>query len=312
MFYNNGPKHVIEAQQFSRQGLENFFEETKRMEEDFNSGLCRDTLYGKIMYLLFYEPSTRTRISFQTAHIQLGGRTIHTENAKEFSSAVKGETITDTIRVLSQYRPDVIVMRHYEEGAAAKAANVSKVPIINAGDGKGQHPTQALLDIYTIKKRFKCIDGLSIAMVGDLSQGRTVRSLSYLLGKFRGIRIFFVSPSCSRMRDDIKDYLKRHDVEFLESNDLCKVAPSVNVIYQTRVQKERGGGFDLKDSALGHFIVDNQILSLLPENAIIMHPLPRNEEIATEVDNDPRAVYLTDQVFSGLITRMTLLRSVLS
>src|SRR5467141_4396460 len=191
-------RHVVESQQFSRALLEDLFaraDEIKRQPHHFSG-----RLNGRVMAALFYEPSTRTRLSFEAAILRLGGRTMGTDNAREFSSAAKGETLEDTIRIVSGYA-DVIVLRHSEEGAAKRAAAVSSVPIINAGDGPGQHPTQALLDLYTIKDELNRIDGIRVAMVGDLANGRTVRSLTYLLSKFKDIKIWFVAPPQVKMRD---------------------------------------------------------------------------------------------------------------
>lgn len=305
-------KHIIEAQQFSREWLEgDFFSLSREMEKVVAKGGSNE-LANKRMITFFYEPSTRTRASFEIAMDMLGGRVVFsTENATQFSSVAKGETLRDTIRVLNRYRPDVIVLRYHQEGGAKIAAEVSSVSIINAGDGSGQHPTQALLDIFTIQKRLGKIDGISIAMVGDLLKGRTVRSLSYLLGKFSGVKIYFVSPENLRIGEDIKDYLRRHTVLFDEVNDLREVAPLADVIYQTRAQKERGTTFDRSDSTQGFFIVNSEVLNLMGPEAIIMHPLPRNEEITLEVDEDPRAVYLGDQVESGLFVRMALLKLLL-
>ncbi len=302
--------HIVEAQQFSRDWIENeLFPLAKEMEKVVENGGSND-LAGRQMITFFYEASTRTRASFEIAMDLLGGRVVFsTENAREFSSVAKGETLRDTIRVLNRYRPDVIVLRYHEEGGAKIASEVSSAPIINAGDGSGQHPTQALLDIYTIQKKLGRIDGLSIAIVGDLSRGRTVRSLSYLLGKFSGIKIYFVSPDSLRIREDIKDYLRRHDVLFFEVNDLRTVAHLIDVIYQTRAQKERGTVFD--PETMSFFMVNRELVDLMKPESIIMHPLPRNMEISLEVDEDPRAVYLTDQIDSGLVIRMALLRMML-
>ena len=194
-------KHVVESQQFGRKLLSSLFSMADKLEKKTET-----PLKGKIMAALFYEPSTRTRFSFESAMLRLGGSVITTENAKEFSSAAKGETLEDSIRVINNY-VDVIVLRHYEEGASARAARVSRVPVINAGDGAGQHPTQALLDLYTIKKELGKIDGISIAFVGDLLHGRTIRSLSYLLGKYKNIKIYFVSPRALKVGEDIKAYM---------------------------------------------------------------------------------------------------------
>ncbi|MDP3934631.1 MAG: aspartate carbamoyltransferase [Candidatus Giovannonibacteria bacterium] len=303
------PGDIIEAQQFSRQWLEDeLFPMAQKMETIVAKRGSSD-LAGKKMINFFYEPSTRTRASFEIAMDMLGGRVIFsTENAADFSSLAKGEDIRDTILVLNRYRPDVIVLRSKTEGDAKRAAEISLAPIFNAGDGIGQHPTQAMLDLYTIKKKFGRIDGLSIAMAGDLSKGRTVRSLAYLLGKYSDVTIYLVSPEELKIRDDIKDYLRRHNVFFYEMNDLRQVAQSVDVIYQTRPQKERGTEFYPLISESGYFVINREITGMMKKDSIIMHPLPRNEEIEREVDKDHRAVYLTDQIDSGLAVRMALLK----
>ncbi|PIU14186.1 aspartate carbamoyltransferase [bacterium (Candidatus Gribaldobacteria) CG08_land_8_20_14_0_20_39_15] len=302
--------HILEAQQFNRDFLEKkLFPLVKEMEKVAKKG-GSNLLSGKRMITLFYEPSTRTRASFEIAMDMLGGKVVFsTENARRFSSAAKGETLEDTIRVLNGYHPDVIILRYDEEGGAKRAAAVSKVPIINAGDGTGQHPTQALLDLWTIQKEIGRVSGTSIAMVGDLARGRTVRSLSYLYGKFPEVKIYFISSIATRMKDDIKDYLKRHQVWFEEGNDLKKVAPKVDVIYQTRTQKERGTL--LEDKTENFCLVNQEVLNLMKKDAIILHPLPRNEEITPEVDEDPRAAYLR-QAENGLYVRMALLKMILA
>lgn len=302
--------HIIRAQQFDRELLSRIFSEAREMEEVARKG-GSDILSGKVMATVFYEPSTRTRLSFESAMMRLGGRVISTENAREFSSAAKGETLEDTIRIVDGYA-DVIVLRHYESGAAERAARVSSVPIINAGDGPGQHPTQALLDLYTIEKELGHIDGISIAMVGDLANGRTVRSLCYLLAKYKDVKIYFVAPDVVRMRDDIKEYLTRHRVPFREEDDLKEVASKVDVIYQTRIQKERfGDRIEDYERARGVYIINHEILDAMRPDAIIMHPLPRVDEIAPEVDEDPRAAYFR-QAQNGLYIRMALLKMVLT
>jgi aspartate carbamoyltransferase catalytic subunit len=311
----DGWPHVLRAQQFSREWLEKeFLPLTDEMQAIFNNRGC-EFLEGKQMISFFYQPSTRTRMSFELAMDYMGGKVaFSSENAGEFSSAKKGETFKDTIRVINRYRPDVIVIRYDHEIGVDLAAEVSNVPIINAGDREpGQHPTQALLDLRTIyKRRGGVIDGLKIAMVGDLKNGRTVRSLSYLLGKFKGIQIYFVSPDDMIMGDDVKDYLTRHGVLFEEHIDLRSVAPKVDVVYQTRTQKECGTSLDRTDYTLGYFVVNQEIISSMKNDAVIMHPLPREDEITTDVDNDPRSAYLTDQIDSGLFTRMALLKMILA
>jgi aspartate carbamoyltransferase catalytic subunit len=303
---------VIESQQFDQQTLNEIFRIAAEMETMRSS----DLLKGKIMASLFYEPSTRTRLSFEAAMSRLGGHVISTENAQQFSSKAKGESLEDSIRVISAYC-DVIVLRYHKEGGATRAQKFSKVPVINAGDGKGQHPTQALLDLYTIIKAFGKISGLTIAMVGDLANGRTVRSLSYLLAKhYSDNKIFFVSPSQTRMGDDVKQYLTSCKIAWEETDDLKTVAPCADVVYQTRVQRER---FQHSDSATyeqvikesERFNINSETLASMKKTSIIMHPLPRVTEISYTVDSDPRARYF-EQAENGLYVRMALLKMMLA
>ena len=301
--------HVLEAQDFNRGMLDQLFRLAHEMEGlAVRGGNASAT--GKIMASLFYEESTRTRFSFESAMHRLGGSVVSTENARQFSSVSKGETLEDTIRILNGYA-DVIVLRHYESGSSRRAAEVSNVPVINAGDGTGQHPTQAFLDLYTIQKELGGIDGISIAVVGDLANGRTVRSLCYLLTKYRNVHIYMVAPDIVRMRDDIKGYLARHDVMFSEESDLHTVAGKVDILYQTRIQKERFG--DREEDyrkAKGVYVVDHAVLSRMRPDAIIMHPLPRVDEIDPRIDDDPRAAYFR-QAQNGLYIRMALLAACL-
>lgn len=305
-------KHILKTQQFSRDNLEGLFDRANQIDGIISVPSQSSVRFlGKIMATQFYEPSTRTRLSFEAAMLRWGGQVLSTENAKEFSSAAKGETLEDSIRTIGQYC-DVIVLRHYESGAAERAARVSNVPIINAGDGPGQHPTQAILDAYTIQKEIGRIDGIQVAMVGDLLNGRTVRSLTYLLSKFSGVKIWFVAPDVVRIGQDIKDHLAEHSVEFVEEDNLEKVASLVDVVYMTRIQKERfGDRIGDFESAYGKYILDGKLLSLMKAKSIVMHPLPRVNEITIEVDGDPRAAYFR-QVRNGMIIRMALLEYVLS
>lgn len=301
--------HVVEAQQFDLATMLHLFEVAEKMEQVVAHGGITD-YHNRIMATLFYEPSTRTRFSFETAMHRLGGHVISTENAAEFSSVAKGETLEDTIRILNGYA-DVIVIRHKEVGSAKRAAAVSRVPIINAGDGAGQHPTQALLDLYTIRKEIGKIDGLRIAMVGDLAQGRTVRSLTYLLSKFKDVTIFFVAPPLLKMKEDILEHLRERHVPYIEETDLNKVLPQVDVVYQTRIQKERfGDRIADYEACRGVYILDGDSLRRMKPKAIIMHPLPRLEEISMDVDGDSRAAYFR-QAQNGLYVRMALLTQVL-
>ncbi|MBI2449374.1 aspartate carbamoyltransferase [Candidatus Pacearchaeota archaeon] len=300
--------HFVESQQLTPSIIDYLFKRADELRPGPHT-----YLQGKILALLFYEPSTRTRMSFETAMSRMGGTYSSTENAEEFSSAVKGESLEDTIRVVSKYA-NCVVIRHKEEGSAAIAAELSKVPVINAGDGKGQHPTQALLDIYTINKEIGRLNDFKIAMVGDLKKGRTVRSLAYLLGKFKGIEITFVSPEHLRIGNDIKAYLVRHNISFSEEDDLNKVIPKMDIIYMTRTQKERMSEEERKNhedyEKKGKvFAITTDNFNLVRNDARILHPLPKVDEINLPIETeekDPRIAYFR-QVENGLYIRMALL-----
>lgn len=304
-----GLQHLVEAQQLTPELLFSLFRDADEMRA--NREKFKDGLKGKILATLFYEPSTRTRLSFEAAMMRQGGRIITTENAKEFSSAAKGESIEDTARVVGAYA-DALVLRHYQDGAAQQASAVSPVPVINAGDGKGQHPTQALLDVYTIHREFGRLDNLAVAMVGDLASGRTVRSLCYLLGKQEGVSVRFISPEGLRMCDDIKDYLRRHNVDFSEERSLEDVLPHVDVVYMTRIQRERISDEDYR-KANGRYTITDKNFGLLRPHARLLHPLPHVEEIQLPLaveQNDRRVAYFR-QSENGLYARMALLRHML-
>jgi aspartate carbamoyltransferase catalytic subunit len=302
-------KHLIEAQQFTPELIYRLFITADNVR--YNPQMNEKEFKGKVLATLFYEPSTRTRLSFEAAMLKLGGEVISTENAKEFSSAIKGESIEDTIRIVSSYA-DCIVIRHYEEGAALKASKVSTVPIINAGDGKGQHPTQALLDMYTIYRELGRLENFKIAMVGDLVAGRTVHSLSYLLGKFKNIEIIFVSPDNLKMKSDIKDYLKKHNIFFREETDLNAVLPEADIIYMTRIQKERLSIEDY-EKAKGKYIINTENLNLVKPTARILHPLPHVEEIdlPLEIEQKDKRIAYFRQAQNGLYVRMAILQHLL-
>ncbi|KAK2377881.1 Aspartate carbamoyltransferase 1, chloroplastic [Trifolium repens] len=301
---------VIEAQQFDRETLSAIFEVARSMENIRNNSSGSQMLKGYLMATLFYEPSTRTRLSFESAMKRLGGDVLTTENAREFSSASKGETLEDTIRTVEGYS-DIIVLRHFESGAARMAAATANIPVINAGDGPGQHPSQALLDVYTIEREIGKLDGIKVGLVGDLANGRTVRSLAYLLAKYRDVKFYFVSPNVVKMKDDIKEYLTSKGVEWEESSDLLEVASKCDVVYQTRIQKERfGENINLYEEARGKYIVNKDVLKVMQNHAVVMHPLPRLDEIEVEVDSDPRAAYFR-QAKNGLYIRMALLKVLL-
>jgi len=299
-------KHIIRSQQFNINFLFEMFHSADQLRE-----FPRQDLKGKIMVSLFYEPSTRTRLSFESAMHRLGGSVIGTENAKEFSSAAKGESLEDSIRVLGAYG-DCIVLRHPDEGAAKRAARVSKIPIINGGDGTGQHPTQALLDVYTIQRELGRLNNLKVAAVGDLASGRTIRSLCYLLSKFPDNEIIFVSPKNLRMGDDIKQHLNEKGTSFREEDDLDKILPEVDIVYMTRIQKERISPDDYAN-AIGRFVINQENLGLVRQDARIMHPLPHVEEIVLPINvekRDSRVAYFR-QAENGLYIRMALLSKLL-
>lgn len=296
--------HILEAQQFDRPYLDRLFTLATKLAD-----APKPLLTGKILATLFYEPSTRTRLSFESAMHRLDGGVISAPDAGAQSSAVKGETIEDTARIVSQYA-DVIVLRHYEKGAAAKAASVSSVPVINAGDGTGQHPTQALLDIYTLTRELPSIDGASIAVVGDLKNGRAARSFVYLLGKFSPKELIFISPPELAMGTDIKEYLTRHAILFRESEHL-EDAHSADALYQTRIQKERFENSEEYDRFKGRYIITAAYAADMKDTAAILHPLPRVDEISVEVDDSPHAAYFK-QARYGVHVRMALLADLLS
>lgn len=299
--------HIIKSQQFDKEYLFKLFKRANYLR-----AFPSNSLKGKLLTTLFYEPSTRTRLSFESAMLKMGGEVMGTENAKEFSSAAKGESLEDSIRVIASYS-DAIVLRHNEIGAAKKAASISSVPIINAGDGKGQHPTQALLDAYTLYRELGGLDNIKIAMVGDLASGRTVRSLCYLLGKFSGIEITFVSPENLKIGEDIKEYLQKHNIKFKENNNLAEILPEVDIVYMTRIQKERISSQDY-EKAKGKFIINSSNLSLIKKDSRIMHPLPHLEEIdlSKEIEeNDSRIAYFR-QAENGLYIRMALLEEIMT
>ncbi len=299
-------RHVVEVGQFDRPAVEQLFERADAMRT-----LPRDItpLRGFILATLFYEPSTRTRLSFESAMLRLGGEVISTENAREFSSAIKGESVEDTIRIVEGYA-DAIVIRHHEQGAAHRAAAVAAVPVLNAGDGPGEHPTQALLDLYTIQNELGRIDGLRVALVGDLRFGRTARSLARLFRLTQGTELIFVSPPAIPMGDDVRETLDQHGVTYRDETDLAAVLPRVDVVYQTRIQRERFPTAEEYEASRGVYVIDREAMRRLNPNAIVLHPLPRVDEIAADVDDDPRAAYFR-QARNGVYVRMALLADLL-
>jgi len=297
-------RHVVESQQFTVPLLMELFNRSRGMERVVARGGTLD-YQNKIMATLFYEPSTRTRFSFEAAMHRLGGRVLSTEHARAFSSEIDSEQVEDSIRIIGSYS-DVIVIRHHEEGGARRAAQVSPVPVINAGDGNGgQHPTQALLDLYTIYRE-RPLDGLSVAIIGELDKGRTARSLAYLLAKFERVRIFFVAPAELQMKTDILEYLDEHGIRYQLEADIDRVVGEVDVVYQTRIRPER-----ISDSAAAEkYAIDSAVVRKMKADAMILHPLPRSVELDKTVDSDPRALYFK-QAVNGLYVRMALLTMLL-
>lgn len=303
-------KNLISATQFAdRELLELLFLSAAAMERHDASRTLELSLSGRILATIFYEPSTRTRLSFEAAMQKLGGSILTAENARENSSAAKGESIADAIRVVGGYA-DVIVMRHFEEGAAKAAAEISPVPLINAGDGAGEHPTQALVDIYTIMKELGGAEGKRIALVGDLLYGRTIHSLLQLLCLYPGVSVDLVAPINLRLPAKYIDYLREKNVSFREIEALDEVVGTADVLYITRVQRERFASSEDYEAIKDSYFVDTTIANKLKTNAIILHALPRLNEIDPEVDKNPRAAYFR-QARNGLFVRMALLQHLL-
>ena len=270
---------------------------------------------GKIVGSFFYQPSTRTKTTFDTAAKRLGAQVVGTENAREFSSAFKGETLEHSLRAI-QNCFDLVVIRHHESGAAARAARVLNVPFVNAGDGTNQHPTQALLDLYTIREKFGRIDSLKIAFVGDVVHGRTIKSLAYLLAHLRNNQMTFVAPKMLALPEDMRKYLTSKSIDFAETEDIDKIISTTDILYDTRLQFEYLKSDQEKKHLMqvySKFQITGKTADMMKHNSIIMHPLPINTEksdgypgITPEVDNHPRAHYFV-QSNNGLYVRMALL-----
>jgi aspartate carbamoyltransferase len=311
-------KDVLSVEQFSRSDLERFFEETNWMKRIKEQNGSTDILRGKILVNLFYEASTRTDSSFSIAMKRLGGE-VHNIVGVQFSSVSKGETLSDTVRVLAGYA-DLIVLRHPQKGAATEAArairnerrkqNLPPVPLINAGDGVGEHPTQALLDVYTINQKFHRLENLTVGLVGDLKHGRTVHSLTKLLALYPNQKLIFVAPPSLKMPEELLEELQHRNVQMVEAEDINQVSDLADVWYITRVQKERFASEAEYQAVSGSYKVTFDTVKKMKSHAIIMHPLPRVGEIAEEVDELPQAVYF-EQASNGMYIRMALLAGVL-
>ena len=291
-------KHVLSAEQYTRESLEEIFNLTDDIKA--NPEKYSHKLDGKIVAVMFYEPSTRTRLSFETAALKLGAKIITTENAAFNSSGKKGETLQDTVKILQGYA-DAIVIRHSSETMPQDAASVATVPILNGGAGKGEHPTQALLDVYTIREYRKSLDGVKIAILGDLLNGRTIHSLLRLVSLYDNVEIYGLSKECFALPQEYIDMLKMRGIEYKKCNSFDEIPKDVDVLYHTRIQSERFEG----DFGKEEYIINKNVLNQFSENTIVLHPLPRNEEISTDIDDDPRAMYFK-QAHNGLYIRMGL------
>jgi len=299
---------ILSVSQFSRADLDAIFDVAKEMRHMVERVGTFDLLKGKLLACLFYEPSTRTSSSFIAAIERLGGSTIPITQGVQFSSVSKGESLADTVRTLECYC-DAIVLRHPEIGSAALAAEAARKPIINAGDGAGEHPTQALLDLFTIEEEFGRVDGLMVTMLGDLKYGRTVHSLARLLALF-DVPLNFVSPDILGLPPMLRVELVKAGVRLRETSDLHEVLAESDVLYVTRVQKERFESIELYNQVKDAYVITPKTLEAAKPDMILMHPLPRVGEISTEVDSDPRAAYFR-QVENGMYVRMALLAMVL-
>ncbi|MEM2911870.1 MAG: aspartate carbamoyltransferase [Candidatus Bathyarchaeia archaeon] len=297
-------KDIISIRDFSREEIDYVLEIADAMEPIALKG--SDMLKGKILATLFFEPSTRTRLSFEAAMHKLGGSTIGFAEA-EIASVRKGENLADTVRTVENYA-DVIALRHPLEGAARLAAEFAEVPVINGGSGAEEHPTQALLDLYTIMKEKGKVDGLKIALVGDLRYGRTVHSLAYALSNYN-VELYLVSPESLKMRWEVLETIKEK-IPVKEEASLEKIVPLVDVLYVTRIQKERFPDPAEYIKVKGSYRISLETLSKAKKDLIVLHPLPRADEISSEVDKTSHARYF-QQVWSGIVTRMALLALIL-
>jgi aspartate carbamoyltransferase catalytic subunit len=300
-------KDILHGNQFSKEEIEAVMDVASGFEKELKDKDSLTLLSGKILATLFFEPSTRTRLSFESAMHRLGGSVISVASA-DSSSAAKGETVADTARTVDQYA-DIVVIRHPRIGSAKEAADAAEIPVLNGGDGAGQHPTQALLDVYTMKKELGSLKKLSVAMVGDLKNGRTVHALVELLAHFEP-KLYFVSPDLLRMPQEIVSRLKARGIEVVETGDLKKAASESDVIYMTRIQKERFADPAEYEKVKGAYILNAEFLKGVPKKVTIMHPLPRVDEINPDVDAYPGAAYFR-QMRNGVYIRMALLAMVL-
>ena len=296
-------KDILHGNQFSKKDVEAIMKVASAFEKELKKKGSFSLLKGKLLATLFFEPSTRTRLSFEAAMQRLGGGVI-SMGSVERSSGAKGETLVDTTRTVSQYA-DVIVLRHPRTWSAREAADATPVPVINAGDGAGQHPTQALLDVYTTSKVLGTLKNLTVSLVGDLKHGRTVHALVEVLSLFRA-KLYFVSPGLLRMPEEITANLKEKGIKIIETEDMMEAANASDLVYMTRVQKERFADLSEYERVKGSLIIDGGFLKSLKKKITILHPFPRVDEIHPDVDTYPGAAYFR-QIRNGVFIRMALL-----
>ena len=297
-------KDILHVKELKLEHISLILETAARFETVMASGGRLTNMAGKVLATLFFEPSTQTRLTFETAMLRLGGHVVSVMDAKTSSSAVKGEKLFDTGRMIDGYA-DVAVIRHMVEGSAKELAEGANVPVINGGDGSGQHPTQALMDLFAIQKEKGRLNNLVVTLVGDLLNGRTVHSLSWLLGKY-GPRFYFVSPEELRMPEEITQSLRADGIDIIETTNLNEAAAKSDVLYMTRIQKERFPDPDVYERLKGSYVVNNVLLEKSKRGITILHPLPRVDEIAREVDDYEGAAYFR-QAANGVPIRMAVI-----
>jgi aspartate carbamoyltransferase catalytic subunit len=297
-------KDILHVKELKLEHISLILETAARFETVMASGGRLTNMAGKVLATLFFEPSTQTRLTFETAMLRLGGHVVSVMDAKTSSSAVKGEKLFDTGRMIDGYA-DVAVIRHMVEGSAKELADGANVPVINGGDGSGQHPTQALMDLFAIQKEKGRLNNLVVTLVGDLLNGRTVHSLSWLLGKY-GPRFYFVSPDELRMPEEITQSLRSDGIDIIETTNLNEAAAKSDVLYMTRIQKERFPDPDVYERLKGSYVVNNVLLEKSKRGITILHPLPRVDEIAREVDDYEGAAYFR-QAANGVPIRMAVI-----
>ncbi len=299
-----GGRDILRADQFTVDEIHHILNTAGQFAEHLKNHDRLDTMAGRVLATLFYEPSTRTRLSFESAMLRLGGKVLSVASAMTTSSAAKGETLHDTGKMIESYA-DVAVIRHPREGSAEELAGGADIPVINGGDGTGQHPTQALLDLFTIRQERGTLTGLNVTLVGDLKNGRTVHSLAPVLALL-GNHLTLVSPRSLAMPAYVTDALRKHDVRVVETEDLAEAAAESDVLYITRIQKERFENPADYEAVKGAYVVDLDLVKAARSGVILMHPLPRVDEIAAEVDSYEGAAYFR-QAANGVPVRMALI-----